>query len=128
MDDLGGRIRQLMLELSARWGERVTLSQFGELVGKAEGRQGYTAQAVGAWTEGRNEPTLGAIYAMSRVTGWPEEPAWPPYRIAWGFVLSPGSATSRALVKDLPPSAFIEVDGVRESGRKSPPPRKKRGG
>jgi transcriptional regulator with XRE-family HTH domain len=66
----GRRIQQVVLDLSAKLGRRITLEEFGELVGKAEKGRGraYSKSAVSEWVQDRNEPTLAAFLAIVAVT------------------------------------------------------------
>lgn len=80
MDTLGGRIEKLILDLAAKRGGRVTLADFGRMVGDAEVGRGepYSKSAVSEWIQNRAEPSLAAIKAMEKVTG--RDRLW----IAWG--------------------------------------------
>lgn len=66
----GKRIEQLVFDLSAKFGRRVSLAEVGELVGKAEkGRhRPYSKSAVSEWIQERNEPTIAAFMAMETVS------------------------------------------------------------
>jgi hypothetical protein len=66
----GKRIEQIVLDLSAKLGRRVTLAEFGEMVGKAEKGRGkpYSKTGVSEWIQERNEPTLAAFVAMVLVS------------------------------------------------------------
>lgn len=61
----------MLLDLTAKLNRRITLADFGEIVGKAEkGRQRpYSAGAVSEWIQERNEPSIAAFVAMSKVSG-----------------------------------------------------------
>lgn len=66
----GGRIEQLIFDISAKLRRRITLAEFGEMVGKAEKGRGraYSKGAVSEWVQDRNEPTLAAFLAMVAVS------------------------------------------------------------
>lgn len=66
----GKRIEKLIFELTAALGRRVTLADFGEMVGKIEkGRnRPYAATSVSEWIQDRTEPKYAAIVAMSAVS------------------------------------------------------------
>ena len=66
----GRRIQQVVLDISAKLGRRITLEEFGELVGKAEKGRGrpYSKGAVSEWIQDRNEPTLAAFLAIVAVS------------------------------------------------------------
>lgn len=66
----GKRIEQLIFELTAALGRRVTLADFGEMVGKAEKGRGksYAATTVSEWIQDRGEPKFAAVVAMSAVS------------------------------------------------------------
>lgn len=66
----GKRIEQLVFDLSAKLGRRITLAEFGELVGKAESGRNrpYSKSGVSEWIQERNEPTLAAFVAMAVVS------------------------------------------------------------
>lgn len=67
---LGKRIQQVMLEMGARSGQRVTLDDFGRMVARAEGRkEPYKATTVSGWIHGASEPSLGALDAIARISG-----------------------------------------------------------
>jgi len=59
------------LDLTSKLNRRVTLADFGEMVGKAEKGRGrpYSAGAVSEWIQERNEPSIAAFVAMSKVSG-----------------------------------------------------------
>lgn len=67
----GKRIQQLVLDLAAKLNRRITLADFGEMVGRAEKGRGkpYSATAVSEWIQERNEPTIAAFQAMAKVAG-----------------------------------------------------------
>lgn len=66
----GKRIEKLIFELTTALGRRVTLADFGEMVGKAEKGRGklYAASTVSEWIQERNEPKFAAAVAMSAVS------------------------------------------------------------
>jgi hypothetical protein len=67
----GKRIQQLVLDLTARLNRRVTLAEFGDMVGRAEkGRsKPYSATGVSEWIQERNEPSIAAFQAMAKLSG-----------------------------------------------------------
>lgn len=98
--EIGERILQSILHLSAAEGGRVTYAQFGERVAAAEDpprTPGYSAQTVAAWIQGRGEPSISAFRAMGIVTG--VSPSW----IAFKVGPAPALATS------LPEAPTIQV-------------------
>jgi len=66
----GKRIEKLIFELTAALGRRVTLADFGEMVGRAEKGRGkpYAATTVSEWIQDRGEPKFAAVVAMSAVS------------------------------------------------------------
>lgn len=78
----GKRIEKLIFELTAALGRRITLADFGEMVGKAEKGRGraYSAGGVSEWIQDRNEPTFAAVVAMSSVS---RKHAPPGHSEAW---------------------------------------------
>jgi hypothetical protein len=78
----GKRIEKMIFELTAALGRRVTLADYGEMVGKVEkGRQRpYSAGAVSEWIQERNEPSFAATVAMSAVS---RKHAPPGHSAAW---------------------------------------------
>lgn len=78
----GKRIEKIIFELTAALGRRVTLADFGEMVGKAEkGRaRAYSAGGVSEWIQERNEPSFAAVVAMSAVS---RKQAPPGHSEAW---------------------------------------------
>lgn len=66
----GKRLEKLIFELTVALERRVTLADFGEMVGKIEKGRGrpYSAGAVSEWIQERNEPSFAAVVAMSAVS------------------------------------------------------------
>lgn len=66
----GKRIQQLILELAAALGKRVTLEDYGTYVGKAESGRGkpWSKGAVSEWIQDRNEPGVATFVAMAAVS------------------------------------------------------------
>lgn len=66
----GKRLEKLIFELTVALERRVTLADFGEMVGKVEKGRGrpYSAGAVSEWIQERNEPSFAAVVAMSVVS------------------------------------------------------------
>jgi hypothetical protein len=82
--NIGQRVRQARLDLAQKRGEPVTLSEFGKLVAKAQGKKKpYTGQAVTEWESGRSKPGYGAMDAIAKVTGNHRE--W----LVWGSITPP---------------------------------------
>ena len=66
----GGRIKQAVLEWSARKGERLTLQDVGKGVAALIGRKKpFTASTVQGWTNEESEPTLSIFLALAQLSG-----------------------------------------------------------
>jgi transcriptional regulator with XRE-family HTH domain len=93
---LAQRIFQAHLELSYRYGRRVTLAEFGELIAKAMERdEPFTAAAVSRWENGLQIPSLSVIEAIASVAG--VDPGWISHgeKTAARGPLRPATPTSR---------------------------------
>jgi transcriptional regulator with XRE-family HTH domain len=74
-DSLGRRIFRAHLELSYRLGRKVTLAEFGELIGHQMKRDTpFTAAAVSRWESGMQIPTPQIIEAIATLTH--TDPGW----------------------------------------------------
>ena len=72
---LAQRIFHAHLELSYRLGRRVTLAEFGALIGEEMGRgEPFTAAAVSRWEKGVQIPSPRVIEAIAAVTQ--VDPGW----------------------------------------------------
>lgn len=78
----GKRIEKIIFELTAALGRRITLADFGEMVGRAEkGRaRAYSAGGVSEWIQERNEPSFAATLAMSAIS---RKHAPPGHSFSW---------------------------------------------
>ena len=66
----GARIAQIILDLSAKRGERLTLEQVGRIVADVVGRDDpYSSSTVFGWTKEKNEPPLAVFMALARLSG-----------------------------------------------------------
>lgn len=68
----GRRLQNILLELQALRGERLTLAEFGSLVAQAESpprEKPYTPGTVSGWINEESEPTLSVIVAIAKISG-----------------------------------------------------------
>lgn len=98
-DTLGRRIFLSHLALSYRFGRKVTLAEFGELIANHLGRRSpFTAAAVSRWESGAQVPSLQIIEAIAELTG--SDPGW----------ISHGSRSAAPRPRRLPtPSRSIAI-------------------
>lgn len=74
-DSLAQRIFTAHLELSLRYGRKVTMAEFGQLVAAHMNRQApFSAAAVSRWERGQQTPTPDVIEAIAAISGL--DPGW----------------------------------------------------
>lgn len=74
-DTLAKRIFAAHLELSLRLGRKVTMAEFGELIGTHMKRaSAFSAAAVSRWERGQQTPTPDVIESIAAISGL--DPGW----------------------------------------------------
>src|SRR4051794_10883571 len=96
VDERAWTIRAVRKELGEKQGRRITLQEFGRMIGELEGREPWTHTTVSRWETGRQIPgpaTRAAIAALAGI---------PPSQLAEGASLpSPRLPVERLIAEDV---------------------------